>query len=298
MGTVIKSCYATADVPKSAIDMAALAAKRCVAQTGVPLEEIDLLINIGVFRDDNIIEPAIAPLIQRKLGLNLDPVKNNHIHRSTFAFDINDGENGFLTAACVADSFFKTRSIQYALIVAGDIHPSQTDHPDFPFTPVASAALLAHTEGDRRGFGGFHFKSSANGSAGFCANVDLSQNKTGNRDRMTFYAPEHYEDRLGEFAAGMLHDLTARGEIEISGVDYLVVSGQTANFGAQLMRALHLDGKTMMAAAPVSCGDAHTSALPLHFQQLTGSGRLQENQSVLFVSAGAGLSAACAIYTV
>jgi len=298
MGTVIKSCYATAEVPASYISMAALAATRCMEQTDVPLREIDMLINIGVFRDDNIIEPAIAPLIQQELGLNLDPVKNGHLQHSTLAFDINDGENGFLTAACIADSFFKTGSAKHALIVAGDVHPSMTDHPDFPFQPVASAVLLAHSKEEQQGFAGFHFKTSPNGCHGFAASVDLSRSRTGNRHRLDFDMSENYTERILKFTSEMMTDLFAQGRLDAADVDFLVTSQSFSDFGSQVARAILLPARVRTVDLNGLYGNTHTSALPAGYQHLASAGGLQRNARLLFVAAGAGLSAACALYTV
>ena len=132
MATIIKASYASPSGPPSSIGMAVFAAQNCLAEAGLPPQDIDLLINIGVFRDDNIIEPAMAPLIQKQLGMNLDPVRKGCLQRTTLSFDINDGECGFHTAVHVADAFFKSGSAKYALIVAGDIHPSKTASPRFP----------------------------------------------------------------------------------------------------------------------------------------------------------------------
>jgi 3-oxoacyl-[acyl-carrier-protein] synthase-3 len=230
--------------------------------------------------------------------MNLDPVKNGHLHRSTLAFDISDGESGFLTAACVVDSFFKTGAAKNALIVAGDMHPSKTDHPDFPFQSVGSAVLLGFTEDERQGFGGFHFKTSANGCHGFSANVDLSHNSTKNRERMKFVMADNYHDQTLGFASGMLRELGEKAMIRPTEIDYLVTSQNTRDFGHQIARAINLNGHSHTVDLNGKYGDAHTSSLPLCYHELALSGRLQSNQRILFVAAGSGLSAACALYDV
>ena len=83
MGTIIKSSYASPDGPQSSIGMAVFAVQNCLKKVGMHVQDVDVLINIGVFRDKNIVEPAMAPLIQQQLGMNLDPVQNDHIHRTT-----------------------------------------------------------------------------------------------------------------------------------------------------------------------------------------------------------------------
>ena len=131
MGTIIKSSYASPDGPQSSIGMAVFAVQNCLKKVGMHVQDVDVLINIGVFRDKNIVEPAMAPLIQQQLGMNLDPVQNDHIHRTTFSFDINDGECGFLTAVSVADGFLKSGAAKHALIVSETFIPRKAIIPLF-----------------------------------------------------------------------------------------------------------------------------------------------------------------------
>ncbi|MFO7568721.1 MAG: 3-oxoacyl-[acyl-carrier-protein] synthase III C-terminal domain-containing protein [Smithellaceae bacterium] len=295
---IIKASFAAPAKPGSAIDMAVHAAKNCLARAAVAIDEVDLLINIGVFRDENIIEPAIAPLIQKALGMNLDPVGNGHLHRSTFSFDITDGECGFLTAARVANSFLKNKQAKYALIVSGDIHPSQSDHPDFPFNSVACAVLLTAAPKADRGFQNFQFKTSANGSNGFSANVDLSQNGAISRQCMTFTMDEQYHRLLSVFTTDMLKGIVADGIIDPAEIHYVVTSQHTAEFGAQMARSFQRNGHIKTVDLHEHYGNPHTSSLILGYHQLICEGRVRENDRILFVGAGAGLSAACALYVV
>ncbi len=298
MAMVIKSTFASTDGPKSAIDMAVFAAEECLKRAGVPVHAIDLLINTGVFRDENIIEPAIAPLIQRKLGMNLDPVENDHLHRSTFSFDITDGENGFLTAAGVARAFLQTRQARYALVVSGDVHPSMTDHEAFPFESMAAAALLAGEDTGRdQGFQDFHFRTSANGSYGFCANVDLSRNGLEGRRTMSFSVDPDYHEKLGHFASGMLQEIFSGGKIDPAGLRYILTSQHTEAFGRRILDQLNLEGVETVDLYS-TCGNPHTSSLIAGYDYVSTRGLLKSGDRVLFVSAGAGLSAACSLYTV
>jgi 3-oxoacyl-[acyl-carrier-protein] synthase III len=298
MGTIIESSYASPDGPQSSIGMAVFAVQNCLNQAGMHVQDIGLLINIGVFRDNNIVEPAMAPLIQQQLGMNLDPVKNDHIHRATFSFDINDGECGFLTAASVADGFLKSGSAKYALIVAGDIHPSKSDHPDFPFRSVATAILLAYSEDAERGFSAFHFKTSGNGHIGFSANVDLSRNGDSGRERMEFITVETYHDQLFELTAGMMNELILSGAIHPADVDYLVTSHHRKGFGDQIARSLRMNGSSRVIDLYERYGNTHTSALSVCYHRLVSDGLLKNNDRILFIGAGSGMSAACSLYRV
>lgn len=298
MGTIIKASFASPSGPPSSIGMAVFAAQNCLAEADLPMQEIDLLINIGVFRDDNIVEPAMAPLIQKQLGMNLDPVRNGCLTRSTLSFDINDGECGFLTAVRVADTFFKSGSAKYALIVAGDIHPSKTQHADFPFQSVACAVVLAHTEDVDTGFSGFHFKTSENGSCGFSANVDLTANGLTSRKCMTFTMDDQYHDRLSSFTSEMMIEVFHSGGINPADIDHIVTSQQTKGFGEGIARLARLNGRSQVVDLYDQYGNAHTSSLALCYHYLASGGLMKKSDRILFIAAGSGLAAACSLYVV
>lgn len=298
MATIIKASHASQSVPQSSIGMAVSVAQSCLAKAGMLVQDIDLLINIGVFRDDNIIEPAMAPLIQKQLGMNLDPVRNKHLQRSTLSFDINDGECGFITAVHVADVFFQSGSAKNALIVAGDIHPSKTRHPDFPFQSVASAMVLSRSQDADAGFSGFHFKTSANGSFGFSANVDLRSNGVKSRECMKFTMEDQYHDRLSDFTAAMMREVFQTGRIDPANIDYVVTSQPTLSFGKTVALAANLNGRLQFIDCYDQYGDAHTSSLILCYHHLVHSALTKKNDRILFIAADSGLSAACSLYIV
>ncbi len=296
MGTIIKASFTSPDGPQSSIGMAAFAAQNCLAQAHVQIQDIDLFINVGVFRDDNIIEPAMAPLIQQRLGMNLDPVNNDHIQRSTLSFDINDGECGFLTAARVVDAFFRSGSSKLALIVSGDIHPSKTHHPDFPFQSVSAAILLSYSEDDHQGFSSFHCKTASNGCHGFSANVDLMANGLKGRECMKFVVDDKYFDVLCGLTSELMSEVFQSGAINPAAIDYLVTSQQAKGFSAEIARSLSLNGRTKVIDLYERCGDSHTSSLALSYHHLISNGLLKKDDRILFIGAGSGLSAACSLY--
>ena len=71
MGTIIEATAATEDGPISgALGLADAAARLCLQRAKRSAEEVDLLINAGVYNDRGISEPAIASLIQEDIGAN------------------------------------------------------------------------------------------------------------------------------------------------------------------------------------------------------------------------------------
>ena len=71
MGTVIEQLDVTRGgwrTRHSALRLGVLAAKACLRQAGRDPDEVDLLINAGIYRDRNLAEPALAALIQADVG--------------------------------------------------------------------------------------------------------------------------------------------------------------------------------------------------------------------------------------
>lgn len=298
MGTIIKASFASPDGPQSSVGMAVFAARNCLARARMAMEDVDLLINVGVFRDDNIIEPAMATLIQQQLGMNLDPTAEEPMRKTTLSFDINDGDCGLITAARVVDTLFKAGSSQSALIVSGDIHPSKSPRPDFPFQSVAAAVLLTRSEEDSQGFSRFHCATSGSGGHGFSAHVNLTENGRRGRECMDYLVEDGYRDRLSDFTAAMIGEWFPSGADKPDHIDFIVTSQPAKGFGAEIARFVDPKGRARVVDLYETYGDPHTSSLTLGYHDLAGKGLLKRGDRILFIAAGSGLSAACALYVV
>ena len=130
MGAVIKSTAICLDQDThSIIELAARAGEDCIKRSGKEKKEISLIINVGVFRDKNIMEPAIVTLIQQRMGVNLI-LEDTRYH--TFAFDMLNGAGGMLNAAQAVSALLANGDAQCALILGGDVHPSRNQNEAFP----------------------------------------------------------------------------------------------------------------------------------------------------------------------
>ena len=78
MGIIIKATSIIEDVEnQGSVELTVKAAKQCIASAGISMEDIGILINLGIYKEDNVGEPAMAALIQKQLRLNADPVKQS-----------------------------------------------------------------------------------------------------------------------------------------------------------------------------------------------------------------------------
>lgn len=96
------------DGPVSPSDAATLAAQKAIAASGVPHENIGILINTSVCRD--YLEPSTASIIHGNLGL-ADTCQN---------FDVGNACLAFLNGMDIAARMIERGDIDYALIVDGE----------------------------------------------------------------------------------------------------------------------------------------------------------------------------------
>jgi 3-oxoacyl-[acyl-carrier-protein] synthase-3 len=94
MGTRIEAA-ATAQprsrlIHRGALHLSDTAAGRCLRRAHHRPDELDLLINAGLYKDYNAAEPALAAIIQDDLGANRgSPPQIGH--HGTFSFDVLSG---------------------------------------------------------------------------------------------------------------------------------------------------------------------------------------------------------------
>lgn len=295
MGTTIvstsiidKGCY-------SSLEFACQAGLNCVDKAGMGINDVDILINIGVYHDDNIMEPAMAPLIQKKLGLNLDPIiKKTGV---TFCFDLYNGACGFINALQVADSFLKTKRAKNVLIVSGDTHPSQQKTDSFPFNPLGAAVLLTYDEDMQKGFSHFYLKTNTNGKQGLVGGATMIELGESGRCFMGFTKDNDFEDALGQFITAVTVEFIQTYGIDLNTIRFLISSQQKQGFAQFIHKAIGMNGTSRYMDLYKTFGDVHTSSLPLGFHLLNEEGAIKQNDTILFAAAGSGLTAACALYT-
>lgn len=89
-------------------DGATRAGREALRRTGIPAEEIGVLISTSVSKD--YIEPSVAALVHRRLGL---PSK-------CLNFDVGNACLGFLNGMQIAGDMIERGHLRYAMVVAGE----------------------------------------------------------------------------------------------------------------------------------------------------------------------------------
>jgi 3-oxoacyl-[acyl-carrier-protein] synthase-3 len=123
-------------------DLAAAAAKKAIANSGLKAEEIEMIIVATTTPD--LTFPATATTVQAKIGA-----------KAAFAFDIQAVCSGFVFAITAADNFIKSGQIKNALVIGADKLSSIVDWQDrntcVLFGDGAGAVILQATKEENRG---------------------------------------------------------------------------------------------------------------------------------------------------
>lgn len=278
---------------RRALKLADAAAKACLERAGCLPADLELLINTGVYRDDNLGEPALASMIQDDILANRRP--SSRTQHGTFSFDVQNGGAGVITALYLLDGFLQG-SIGLGMVVASDADPGSPVEPRFPFAPVGGALLL--TPGpDDGGFVDFEFATFPEHEAMFSAYVNWHKRPVRRGGRNVLVIDEHpgYADRLIDCASLVTRKFLKRRGLTPASVDLLVPSPMPERFPDALADQLDIAAERVARVSDELAG-AHTAGPIAAYEAAERAGRLAEAKNVLFVAAGAGISVGAALY--
>ncbi|MFI1912493.1 hypothetical protein [Nocardia sp. NPDC020380] len=292
MSTAIVSAAVCTDADTgSYFELAERAGRACLEQAGVSPDRIGLVINAGVFRDKNIAEPAVAALIQKRLEVGLE-YKTGRV--PAFSFDLMNGSTGVVHALMAAQCFTGTGELEYALIVAGDTHPSmERDREDFPYS-ASGAALLLRSSDSAGGFSRV-YAAQPDSAVAPTAWVSLQEAGTAGRTALTISAADG--DPLAT-AAEVVQALLAGEDLDTNdfatGRAVLLAPNPEPGFRERLAYRLGITSAAVAGIDPV-VGDPY-SAAPVHsYLSAADQGLLDTARAVVFLAAD-HTSAAALVY--
>ena len=296
MGTIIEaSAIATTQRwphAPSALKLADAAARLCLERAGRNADEVDLLINAGIYHDKLLNEPAFASLIQEDIGANPDhPPGAPH---GTFSFDVANGACGLLTGLHVIDGLLAGGTAELGMVVASDMDPEPGVSQGFGF-PAVGGAVLVRNDDTRAGFTAFQFATFPEFAELFQSHVewreDARRGVHHGRNMLTVEIADSYLDRALECAESTTRELADAQALDLADVDLLIATASIPGFADGLAARLGLAPERVASSANALVG-AHTAAPVVALE----SGGLAASRAALFVSAGAGISVAAALY--
>jgi 3-oxoacyl-[acyl-carrier-protein] synthase III len=269
----------------SALYLAVTAAKDCLQGAGCDPDELDLVVNAGIYRDRNLGEPALAALIQDDIGANAeDPHAGAH---GTFSFDIANGACGVLTALQIVDGFLRTRSIHRALVVASDADPGHGMSEHFPFSADGAALLCRWTDEDYGLSRVSWVNANRDDSEVFTATVGFKDA----HNILRFTESPDMDEQFATAAADAVRACLDAQSVRLQDIDLIVAAPARSRYRAALSSLLGLPVEKICVADDHRM---HTAALAAAFEPEVE--KLPPGALVLFVAAGAGVTAGAALY--
>lgn len=281
---------------RGALHLTDVAAQACLRHAHHDAEDLDLLINAGMYKDHHTAEPALASIIQEDLGANVGhPPRIGH--HGTFSFDIVDGGCGVLAAAQLVDAFVGHGTAKLGMIVAADADPAPRTSRGYTFAPAGGAMLIASAEGEH-GFVKFARRTFAEHAALFESHLRWDAHAglvhRGRNVLEVFEAPE-FAARCVDDATEVATELLADAGLDISEIDLLIASQYPRTFPIQLARSLGLP-LDRVPRVPRQLEGSHTAGPIGALEAAIDSGAFRRAHHTLFVTAGAGLTIGTALY--
>jgi 3-oxoacyl-[acyl-carrier-protein] synthase III len=288
MGTIIEAAATASSPSAGAVALADAAARACLQRAQRAADDVDLLINAGVYLDRGISEPAIAALIQEDISANVE--QQAGAGQGTLSFDVRNGSCGLLTGIHLVDGMLASGTVSLGMVVATDADPEPGVTEGFAF-PALGGAMLLSADDSRPGFTAFRFATFPEHGELFQSAVAWRENGRDGRNVLTVVIADEYAGRALDCAESTARELAAAEGGDLGEVGLLIASASVAGFAGELGRRLGLPGERV-APAPDGVAAAHTAALAAALE----SGRLADAGTALFVSVGAGLTAVAALY--
>jgi len=293
MAARIEAAYACA--PEAGEGFVALSARVAEAALRAGARDacdLDVLISAGVYRDGHVAEPAMAPLVQARLGANLEAPRGGEPGPRTLSFDLANGGCGVLDAARVVDGLFRSGRARHGLVVAADVDPAPGLSRGLAFDASGGALLLGAGE-EGSGFRAFASES-------FAKHVHLAdatltwQDAPARGHALVRREDPRYRDECVRCAAIAVRRFLARMAFDPGEIDLVIPAQSPRDFPPAF--ATHTGFGSRVVDARAEFGSAYTAGIPGAVHAAMRSGAWSRARSVLFVAVGAGIGVAAALY--
>jgi 3-oxoacyl-[acyl-carrier-protein] synthase-3 len=281
-----------------ALQLSDAVARACLDGANRRADELALLVSAGLYKNDHMAEPALSSIIQEDIGANPGHPSRRDRH-GTFSFDVMNGGCSVMTALQLVDSFVGPGSAGLGMIVAADVDPEPRISRGFHFPPVGGAILLSHSEGGE-GFARFESHTFPEHGKLFESRL-LFEPATGGlfgrRGRSVLEVSEdpRFAAVCVERATEVTGAFLGRTALRADEIDLLIASPYPPRFADEVARGVGIAPDRLPELAP-EFASAHTAGPIAVLAAATESGRFARARNVLFVTAGAGITIAVALY--
>lgn len=267
-------------------DLCLIAANRALEDSGIPKEEIDMIIVATVSGDYQL--PSTACLLQDKLGLKGIP-----------AFDLAAACSGFVYALSVADQFIRSGMHKKILVVGAEVITRFVNYKDretcILFGDGAGAMVVTRAEPNAKDIilsSHLHAEGSlyelfvlpAGGSRLPSTHETLDQGL----NSLKMKGREIFKNAVRTMSGACAEALEAN-KMTMDEVDWLVP--HQANFRIMEAVATHFKFPQSKVISIVNeMGNTSAATIPVAFDMARKQGKIKRGQNILLTAFGAGLT--------
>ena len=262
-------------------DLAVKAAEAALADQGVAVSEIDLIVLATATPDQTF--PATAVKVQARLGVTRGA-----------AFDIQAVCTGFIYALATADSFLKSGQFECALVIGAETFSRILDWTDRAtcvlFGDGAGAVVLRATPGTgdaaERGILSSHLH--ADGRYHDLLYVDGGPSSTQTTGHLKMAGREVFKHAVVNLAEATRESLDATG-FTVGDVDWVVPHQANRRIIDSTVRKVGIDPAKVVVTVE-SHGNTSAASVPLALAEAVGDGRIRPGHVVLMEAMGGGFT--------
>ena len=262
-------------------DLATMAARSALADAGVDVSEVDLVVVATSTPDETF--PATATTVQAKLGMTTGA-----------AFDVQAVCSGFVYALSVADSMLKNGLGSTALVIGAETFSRIVDWNDRAtcvlFGDGAGAVVLRAEQGDGTASDRGVLASTlhSDGRLHDLLYVDGGPSSTGTTGLLRMHGKEVYRHAVTKLTEVVAEVLTTAG-LTAADIDWVVPHQANARIIDSVAGKLQIDPQRVVVTVD---RHANTSAasIPLALSTAVGDGRIRRGDLVLFEALGGGMT--------
>jgi len=280
-------------LPGNSINLSKRAACKCIDDSGIDPCDIGLLINTGIYRHKNLGEPAIASLIQKKMGTKATRGANSG---KTFSFDLNNGGCGWLTGIQIIEEFINSNQISNGMVVTGDSDPFHGLSEKYYFKSAAAAIILSRSK-DSEGFALFRSYSFPDHSEEFVSrtgNNNLNRKRNG-KNILYVSQKETYLDLCAAHASESLINFLGETGLKLNNTDLIISSQSPAGLISKMKDKIGMKDNFVEIEGPGK-KKLHTSGPAFALKKTWDDKRFKRSKHTIFLTVGSGITVSVALY--
>lgn len=279
------------EVVHNSIKLATIAGADCLSRSRYEPNDIDLLLNAGVHRNEFICEPAIAAIIAGELRINDDAGEPDA--RRTFAYDIFNGSIGFLNACYNAIAAIKGGRAETAMVCASEIENNAEKFPDklLNIRETGSAVILDTDPDLSSGFGSFVFRYFTTYIDKFVSNIGQQRGV----NYLNFEKDPELDALFIDCIPQVVQEVLDKEGLELEQIKVILPPQISSPWIRRLADKLQVEPERCVDLAAEG-RDYYTSSTPYAMRHAQDQGMVKEGDVGLIINVGSGIQVGCAIY--